>query len=159
MAVLRGVKALSSYSGATRGSVCLLAPGRRAWMVPGEPGHPGGSAAGHAVEVCHHPFATVTAHGRCACVWPSLSGQWERQQPGSCFPNSSLLLLWHWVCSHRVVQLQGALAAEPMRSAQDLHFGNSPSMQDLSLQRGMVGRSQGAPANSGSCCHKTSSVP
>lgn len=38
-------------------------------MVPGEPGHPGGSAAGHAAEAYHHPFATVTARGRCTCAW------------------------------------------------------------------------------------------
>jgi len=76
--VLRVFKALSFCSGATRGSVCLSAPDRRAWMVPGDPGRPGESVAGHAVEVYRHPFASVTARGRwtCACLWqrgPALS--------------------------------------------------------------------------------------
>lgn len=64
-----GCLKLSFRSGATRGSVCLLAPDRRGWMVPGEPGRPGESAAGHAAEAYRHPFAIVTAHGRCTCVW------------------------------------------------------------------------------------------
>jgi len=38
-------------------------------MVPGDPGHPGVSAAGRAAAVCPPLSGTATAHGRCACTW------------------------------------------------------------------------------------------
>lgn len=95
--MLRVFKALSFRSGATRGSVCLSAPDRRVWMVPGEPGRPGESAAGRAAAAYRHPFAIATARGRCTCAWPCRlrcchvlavrcrgSGRWGRQQPGAC---------------------------------------------------------------------------
>lgn len=68
--MLRVFEALSLPSGATRGNACPSAPDQKVWMVPGEPGHPGESAAGRAVEAYHHPFATATARGR--CTWMQL---------------------------------------------------------------------------------------
>lgn len=77
--MLRVFEALSLPSGATRGNVCPLAPDQKAWMVPGEPGRPGESAAGRVVEAYHHPFATATARGRCMLMqlcWCSPALSW-----------------------------------------------------------------------------------
>ena len=95
------------------------------------------------------------AAARCLCS----SALSSREGLGSCKQIPCLAFIAAWCSCFGVrsaatdpkplAQLHCALVAERMRSAGGLHFCNSPSRQDPSLQQSRVGKSHGAPADLG----------